>query len=370
MALVALLFGILELYPIAGASAMLVAGAWGWLSFQDFDVRVRRTVHPARVPAGMEARVELTVRNAGARTSPPISASDPFDGGKKWARFAVAPLAPGEIRVASYRLPTGRRGIYRLGPLELEVTDPFGMARIIRSTTPDASLTVHPRIEPLANRAIFARRDQESRLPQPVLGQGGNEFYGLRQYMTGDDLRHVHWPSTARVDDLIIRQPENVWRGRFLLAVDLRSRVHDRESVERVLSAIASLATAAIAAGVQVRVVSTAGFDSGYVSSTAKGPSILDALAAASPHPGGSLPECLRMLRRPEPLIAVTTDSCDEEDLSSVIRLSGGGEATVVIFERAGGRDSAVSLSLAGWARLVRVPRGASFRNAWQRLPC
>jgi uncharacterized protein (DUF58 family) len=371
IALVAVLIGIQELYPVAGAAAVLVAAAWGWMSFQEFDVRIMRTIHPPRVPAGLEARVDLTVRNAAAQMSPPISASDPFDGGKRWARFAVAPLAPGETRVASYRLPTARRGIYRLGPLELEVVDPFGLARIVRMTTPDTSLTVHPRIEPLPNRAIFSQSDQDSRLPRPVLGQGGNEFYGLREYMTGDDLRHVHWPSTARVDDLVIRQPENLWRGRIVIATDLRSAVNDRESVERVLSAVASLATSAYTTGVRVRVVSTAGLDTGYASGRAHGPVILDALAAATTHSGGSLSEGLKMLRQRDPLIVVTTDACDEDDLAAVVRLSGSGPATAVVFERGDERAGAIpSLSMAGRARVVRVPAGAPLRNAWERVRC
>jgi uncharacterized protein (DUF58 family) len=371
IALGALLVGVQELYPIAGAAAVLVAAAWAWMTVLDCDVRIMRTTHPARVPAGLDARVELTVRNAGARESPPISASDPFDGGKRWARFAIAPLAPGETRVASYRLPTGKRGIYRLGPLELQATDPFGLVRIVRVTTPDASLTVHPRIEPLTNYSVLAHSDQDSRLPQPVLGQGGDEFYGLREYLTGDDLRHVHWPSTARVDDLVIRQPENLWRGRMVLATDLRSEVHDPESVERVLSGVASLAMSALAAGVRVRVVATTGLDTGYTASRATGPLILDALAAANPQPGGSLAEGLRMLHQRDPLILVTTDSCQEDDMAAAVRFGGGGQSTAVIFERTSDPSmTAPSLSAAGRSRLVRVPVGVSLRNVWERLPC
>ena len=80
--------------------------------------------------AGSPSRVELSVRNVAPTRSPVLTARDPFDGGKRWARFLLAPLGPGETARAAYRLPTDERGIYDLGPLQLALSDPFGVAAV------------------------------------------------------------------------------------------------------------------------------------------------------------------------------------------------------------------------------------------------
>jgi uncharacterized protein (DUF58 family) len=363
------MFGINELYPVALSILVLVTTSRLWLGAKRWDVRVVRHIHPARVPAGSDARVELTVRNVGSRRSPPILAGDPFDGGKRWARFAISPLSPTETRVASYRLPTTRRGVFRLGPLQLEVSDPFGLARATRATTPDTSLTVHPRVEAVSTRSLSALNNSEMRLPKPVIGSGGNEFYGLRTYVTGDDLRHVHWPSTARLDDLVIRQPDNLWRGRITVAADLRDAIHDSDSLEAVLSAVASVAICTLGSGMQVRVVTTGGMDTGYVTSSQQGSTVLDLLAGATTSTNDSLAQSLRLVRDGTTLVLCTTDACQEKDLAAALRL-GGSSASVVVFDRRAGVPASGLAAVPGRSRLVRVPLGESFRAAWEGVSC
>src|SRR5438270_830794 len=72
----------------------------------------------------------------------------------------------------------------------------------------------------------------------------GDEFYALRAYEVGDDLRRVHWPSTARRDDLMIRQHEMPWQGRATVLLDVRQGAHTEQSLEQAVSATASLLTA------------------------------------------------------------------------------------------------------------------------------
>ncbi len=260
MALAAWMFGVQELFALAVAAAVLTVTAWIWVDLRRWNLDVSRYVHPTRVAAGQEARVELAIRNRTARTSPPVEARDPFDGGGRWARFSVAPLRPGEMRTSSYRLPSTRRGIYRLGPLQLRGSDPIGLVAQSRATAADTSLTVHPQYEMVHLPGLSSHRDEDRRLTQPVIGRGGNEFYTLREYVPGDDLRHVHWPTTARMDDLVLRQPENLRRGRMTVAADVRASVNDDTSLELVLSAVASLAMSALRSGLQVRVVTDCRF--------------------------------------------------------------------------------------------------------------
>jgi uncharacterized protein (DUF58 family) len=364
-------FGVRELYPVAVAATILVVVSRAWVGAQNWGLRVSRHISPARVPAGVSAKVELTVVNVSATRSPPVAAADPFDGGRRWARFTIAPLAPGQTRTASYLLPTSRRGKFRLGPLELSIGDPFGLARSVRIAAHDATLTVHPVIEHVSARSVAAHYDHDTRSPMPVLGRGGDEFYALREYTPGDSLRLVHWKSTARLDDLVVRQPENLWRGRLTLAVDLRTSVHDPESLEKTLSAAASVAVASIRAGLHVRLVTTSGIDTGYGSSHRHSGALLDALAGAGLRAGDSLGEELRAVSNgDDPLTVLTTDSASEVDMMGASRVAGLNALSVVIFDRHGDRRSGPeSYPVPARSRYVRVPMGASFRAAWEGAP-
>ncbi|HLI52917.1 MAG TPA: DUF58 domain-containing protein [Acidimicrobiales bacterium] len=359
-ALCAYLVGVEELYPLSLAAVVVVTAARLWAaSGGPRAVEVSRRVHPERVPAGAEARVELVVANQGRRTTPPLEAADCFDGGRRWARFAIAPLAPGETRRASYRLPTSRRGIFRLGPLELHATDPMGLAHRTTVVASKTSVTVHPRFSVVPVQGTSSHRDADLRQPLPIMSRGSTEFYALRGYVPGDDLRHVHWPSTARLDDLVVRQPENVRWGRITVAADARASLHAGDSIEEVLSATASIAVSSLRAGLEVRVVTSDGFDSGHGSGAAHGPHILDGLAAAEAH-GGLSPTPFRAAGG-EPVVVVTTDRCAPSDFEPLIGGGAGRGATAVVFETPGGPPRGGLLP----CTTVRVPLGVPFTTAW-----
>jgi hypothetical protein len=81
-----------------------------------------------------------------------------------------------------------------------------------------------------ASRPEFSRR-------------GGEDFYTLRSYQDGDDLRRVHWASSAKLDELMIRQMETPWQSRALVFFDVRKRSYsDGDSFERAVRGTASVA--------------------------------------------------------------------------------------------------------------------------------
>jgi uncharacterized protein (DUF58 family) len=395
LALGAWLFGLQELYCLAAAAAVTVSGARAWVRWRPWALAVTRVVHPTRVAAGQEARVELVVTNPRGRPSPSVKAADPFEGGRRWARFSIAPLGPGETRRSSYRLPSSRRGIYTLGPLELRLTDPFGLAEAVRVVPTRTSLTVHPAYELVPIGGMSSHREEDRRPHRPRIGRGGSEFYTLREYVPGDDLRHVHWPSTARLDDLVIRQPDNLRRGRLTVAADLRAGVVDDETLEGVISAAASLAVSALRSGSQVRVVTTAGWDSGHGSGEGHAAQVLDGLAAAGPHRAraGLLPP--RRAAGREPVVVVTTTRATRADLNALVAAHGGLVSTMVVFEptpgspdpapsgpargpvrrrppegasRSARAASAALARSAGGQRVVSVGPSGSFAEAWTRV--
>ncbi|MGH9122678.1 MAG: DUF58 domain-containing protein [Acidimicrobiales bacterium] len=119
-----------------------------------------------------------------------------------------------------------------------------------------------------------------------MLTGSGGEFYALREYLTGDDLRRVHWASSARLGKLVIRQEQSPSAGRATVGVDLRAVGWTAPSLEVGLSCAASIATSALAEGWMVRLLTGTGVDTGFGSGRDQLGRILDALAAARAAPG------------------------------------------------------------------------------------
>ena len=371
-ALAGFLVGIVELYPMAAAAAVLVLSARAWVGARTWDVRASRSIRPSRVPAGGEARVGVAVRNRAPGRSPLITVRDSFADGRPAGSFAVAPLAGGEARSAHYRLPAPRRGVFQFRPLELQMCDPFGLAGVVRVAAPAASLTIHPAVHLLPHYTIPSDSDRDQKVPVPLLGRGGDEFYALREYQAGDDLRQVHWVSTARTDELMIRQPQNLWRGKTTVVVDARAAVHHGGSFEECLSAAASLAVSALRGGMQVRVVVLGGHDSGMGAGPGHEGTVLDTLAVASPTTPASLPAQLRSLAVSGPIVLVTTDAASASDVSAVSRTAGRSDSVLLLLNSGAGSarrgaDGGAGVPGAGGGRckVVRVGAGQSWVEAW-----
>ncbi len=264
---------------LCGASILLVA-------YGPVELEAVRRVVPNRVHAGSPCRVDLHVRNVGIRRSPVVTARDPFDGGRRWARFRLAPLRPGEGCTAAYRVPSDRRGLFNLGPLQVVRTDPLGLVARSADLAEQDSLTVYPRIDRIA--ALPHTRGADPRggsVTQPSFGPSGEEFHALRPYVMGDDMRRVHWKSSARTEDLLIRQDELPWQGRATVVVDLRASVHDEASFEAAMSAAGSIATACLSAGIELRLVGTDGVDTEHGVGRGHLDRVLERLAAWEPDP-------------------------------------------------------------------------------------
>ncbi|MGH9123566.1 MAG: DUF58 domain-containing protein, partial [Acidimicrobiales bacterium] len=332
------LLGIPELFVIAVVAVALAAGALVYVRYAHWDLEATRDIRPPQLHAGGNGRVELSVRNRGDRRSPVLWARDPFDDGRRWARFHIAPLRPGERVRAAYRLPTAERGIFPLGPLTVGLTDPFGLASASREAAPAATLVVYPRVDAVLPLAQALGADPTGSSGQPSVNFGGEDFYALREYQTGDDLRRVHWPSSARLDELMIRQDELPWVGRLTVLVDMRSGQHNPESLELALSAAASIVTAGSRAGRQVRLVTTDGLDTGFATGHAQLATILFRLAAAKAGRSTNLSVGLSVLERGGTsggVAVVTTAAATDEDRIALRRLpSRFGSVAVVVFER------------------------------------
>lgn len=366
------LVGIQELYALAVAALILVGIASAWVHGRTWDLTTERQLHPSRVAAGDMARVELAVRNRLRQRSPVIAVCDPFDGGRRAATFQVAPLDAGHASRGAYRLPTAHRGVFTLGPLELRLSDPFGLASRTRVGASASTLTVHPRIEHVRAPPLSAGSDRRPGDGRGVLGAQGDEFYALRDYRIGDDLRRVHWAATARTDQLMIRQEEVAHRGRVTLAVDLRAGAWRPAALEVALSGAASIGAASSRSGVDVRLVHTGGVDTGFTSASRRGV-ILDALAAAATHrdSGEPLADQLRRLGLGSDagtVVVFTSDASSDDDLATLARTAGRSHTLSIVVIKRGIHRPAPTAAIGGsGVSVVWVEAGDSLAPAWDR---
>ncbi|GLU89768.1 MULTISPECIES: DUF58 domain-containing protein [Agromyces] len=199
---------------------------------------VTRVFAPATVAAGGSTRVRLTVQNRSRR---------PFDGAR-WRDEAPAPLlAPGEeilpgvgpwertlpsgddtVRL-DYLLRTPRRGAYPVGPLQLSLGDPFGLAVMRRAVGGERELLVTPRVTAIDGSVARTASVDGTRHGLQRRTHPNSDELIAREYRYGDPLRRVNWAATARRGELMVREEEQ--RGdaeaRLLLDSAPRSRGDD-----------------------------------------------------------------------------------------------------------------------------------------------
>ncbi|HEX6597190.1 MAG TPA: DUF58 domain-containing protein [Acidimicrobiales bacterium] len=367
--------GVIELYVLAaGGVGLLLMAILAVLVRGRVALEGRRRLVPSRVHAGSDSRVELEVTNPGSRTTPVVTLRDTVVAERgaaaapRLARFQLAPLRPEESNRAAYRLGAERRGVFRVGPLEVVVSDPFGLVSVTSEAAATTELTVYPRVEVVVPPPLTTGHDPRSGGGHATFLGHGDEFYGLRAYEVGDDLRQVHWPSTARQDELMIRQHELPWQGRSTVLLDVRSSAHDDASFEQAVSAAASLLTASWKRDSQVRLLTTEGLDSNFGSGTGHIEAAMEHLAVVERGRDRLEPLVGAMRRRATGALVVITTHAGARGMSRLAVASGGfGWRAVVTF--AGGRASAADGTAAAPLAAVHVPvgPGQSFAEAWNR---
>jgi uncharacterized protein (DUF58 family) len=339
------------------------------VSLARLRLEVDRRITPPRVYAGSPSRVELAVRNDGARTTPVVRLFDPVTG-TRGADLLLGPLETGVTARAAYRLPTEKRGIVQIGPLDVIVTDPFGVASSATTASPISELTVFPRIDDIVPVPHTSGDDPHAGTDHPsALGRTGEDFYALRPYVVGDDMRRVHWKSTARRDELMVRQDELPWQGRVTVLLDVRRTGHSADSFELAVSAAASVVTASWRRRDLVRLITTDGHDLGFAAGTAHAEAMMEFLATVQLSSGGTLRGAVAALTATGHGGAVVgvVGHVAEAELVALARLRGQvGSVVVVQFHQSSWDPSAPSEpgGLVG-AGLIRVTRERPFADTW-----
>lgn len=237
------LWAILGDIELAALALLLVAAVFvGWLSVRRSitGITVARRLHPALVSEGDSVTVELVATTESKRVRYAVIEDEIKQLGS--ARFRILSLSPGATYSGVYDVSCHTRGMHEVGPTIVSKTDPFGFVKVGGPVGAVDRLIVYPRIERLTGLPQLRGSDPSLQATRAEsVRRGGEDFYSLREYQTGDDLRRVHWPSTARRDELMIRQFEAPWEPRALVVVDPRaSSYHSLEAFETAVRGAAS----------------------------------------------------------------------------------------------------------------------------------
>ncbi|WP_434588612.1 DUF58 domain-containing protein [Streptomyces sp. A5-4] len=375
-----------------------------------YRVAGSRRLSPSRVPTGAESRVHLRMDNVSRLPTGLLMLQDrvPYVLGPR-PRFVLDRVEAGGRREVSYRVRSDLRGRYPLGPLQLRLTDPFGMCELTRSFSAYDTLTVIPQVEPLPAVRLAGEASGYGDGRNRSLALAGEDDVIPRGYRHGDDLRRVHWRSTARYGELMVRREEQPQRARCTVLLDTRRVAYQGagpdSAFEWAVSGAASVLVHMLERGFSVRLLTDtgnsvpgegAGGFAGATQETADSAGLMmDTLAVVGHSDEAGLSRSYDVLRGGnEGLLVAFLGDLDGEQAAVAARMrQRGGAAVAFVLDSAtwvqgqagadagqpDGRapaqvpveitaraeDRARPLREAGWT-VVTVPPGASLADLWR----
>ncbi|SCL18341.1 Uncharacterized conserved protein, DUF58 family, contains vWF domain [Micromonospora pallida] len=385
-AISALLLGERDLLRVAVLLAVLPLLAAAYVGRSRYKLACVRSLDPHRAPVGASSRVVLRLQNMSRLPTGTLLLEDrlPYALGSR-PRVVLERLGAHQASSVAYTVRADVRGRYEVGPLGVRMTDPFGLCELSRAFPSTDRLTVIPQVTPLPS----------IRLPGEYAGSGdsrarsvavhGEDDAATREYRRGDDLRRVHWKSTARTGELMVRREEQPWESRATVVLDTRAYGHRGEgptaSFEWAVSAAASITVHLRQAGYKLRMVTGSGADVDAAEATGDGV-LLDHLAEVRLEQRGELTTLVERVRQRADggLIIALLGSLSTAEAQLLAALRGNG-ATCVAFlldssswlnlpERARAEaqqahgSAALALLQSGW-RVIGVEHGSQLPALW-----
>jgi uncharacterized protein (DUF58 family) len=253
-------FGYPELAVLGVAALGAVLCAIGYALVRP-GLRVQRTVDPDRVTRDEACTQILTVENTSRWRAATLVAQDRC--GDRTVPVPLLRLRRGQTTVVSYPVPTVRRGVVWIGPLTVARRDPLGLVSASRTHGGTAQVWVYPRSHPLTAVPVGIARSLDGRVDR--VPHGSITFDTLREYVIGDELRHVHWRTTARVGVLMVREHLDTSLPRIIVVLDDRAAAYPRtapEAFEDACEAAASVVLAAVREELPVELIRVTGAES------------------------------------------------------------------------------------------------------------
>ncbi|WP_371779358.1 DUF58 domain-containing protein [Streptosporangium subroseum] len=340
-----------------------------------------RRLDPPRAELGSEATVTLRLENVTRLPTGLLMIEDtvPYALGAR-PRFVLDRVESQGIREIDYRVRSDLRGRFTIGPLSIRISDPFGLVELTRSFTISDTLVVTPQVTALPHVRLSGEWTGGGDSRTRSVASAGDDDVAPRDYRQGDDLRRVHWRSTARYGELMVRREEQQWQSRGALLLDTRRYAHrgegPRSSFEVAVSAAASIGVQLAHEGLGLRLVTDQGAE--HLTDGGLSWSLLDTLAVVRTSPARSLEYGISALRQGggDGLIVAVLGGIDLEQAQELARLRHGNVTGVAVMLDVAGWErpelgdneeyQAAQAVLAGMGwRIVRLPAGASIASVW-----
>jgi uncharacterized protein (DUF58 family) len=214
-------FGASALYAPAVGLVLAVALALLWTRLLSRPLRLHRSLDRERPVEGDDVAVRVELEPEGGGILPgSVRLHDPAGG--LGVRDVVVPRE-GRRLYTVYRLERVPRGRYRFTGAEVAIEDPFGLARQRQQLSDTGTLIVYPRLANLttlfSERGLRAHGGGRMLLRRPA----GFDLHSVREYEDGESLRRVHWPSTARRQQLMVKELEDAPRDEVVVVLDAQA---------------------------------------------------------------------------------------------------------------------------------------------------
>jgi uncharacterized protein (DUF58 family) len=382
----ALIFGEKDLLRVAILLVALPLLAAAYVGRTRYKLSCSRSLQPHRVQVGGSSRVVLRLQNLSRLPTGTMLLEDrlPYALGSR-PRLVLERLGPHQASSVAYTVRADVRGRYEVGPLVVRLTDPFGLCELVRAFPSVDRLTVIPQVVPLPSVRLAGEYAGAGESRARSVAVHGEDDAATREYRHGDDLRRVHWRSTARVGELMVRREEQPWESRATVVLDTRTLAHRGEgptaSFEWAVSAAASVALHLRHNGYKLRLVTDSGIDADASEGGGEGV-LLDHLAEVKPSGKGDIARLVDAVKHRTDggliigVFGLITPA--EAELLASLRSNGATCLALLIdsttwlnlpsmareeADRAHG-VAALALLRSGW-RVVGVPHGAKLAALW-----
>ncbi|MFV2086969.1 DUF58 domain-containing protein [Micromonospora sp. LOL_021] len=385
----ALILGEKDLLRVAILLAILPLLAALYVGRSRYKLACTRSLEPHRVPVGSTARVVLRLQNLSRLPTGTLLLEDrlPYALGSR-PRVVLERLGAQQASSVAYTVRAEVRGRYEVGPLVVRLTDPFGLCELTRAFPSVDRLTVIPQVTALPSVRLAGEYAGSGDSRARSVAVHGDDDSATREYRRGDDLRRVHWKSTARTGELMVRREEQPWETRATVVLDTRAYAHCGEgptaSFEWAVAAAASIAVHFRSNGYRLRLVTDTGIDADATEADGDG-LLLDRLADVTASQRSDIATLVDQVRRrsDSSLVVALFGALTPTEAELLAGLRGNRSTCVGLLidsstwmnlspderaeaDRAHGA-AALSLLQSGW-RVIGVNHGDQLPSLWPQL--
>jgi uncharacterized protein (DUF58 family) len=351
-----------------------------------------RSVQPAQVTLGSPMRGRITLGQDGRLPAGILMLEDevPRELGPR-PRFLVDKADLSWRREVEYPMLGRVRGRFSTGPLRVRTTDPFGLVQLDRQFVATSDVMVTPQVFPLPPLRANGGGGSTGEARPHRIGIVGQDDALVREYRRGDEVRRIHWRSTAHRGELMVRREEQAWDPSARVLLDSRAAAHAglglQSSLEWAVSAAASVALHFLDEGFSVEIFEADGplhvTGSMGQHSSASAELVISRLTDLKPRVTSTLHYAVESAveDRPGQLVVAVLGRLDAADANSLLRLQRNraqGLALVLDVDSfadvpAGPRqraehELAVRILRDNQWKVVDVTRGMSVPEAWVAL--